>query len=62
MAILESSGENDLSQLWTLITELSEQLNHNRSASVSLYGLAGKIKVFEFVNEIRISAEPESVA
>jgi hypothetical protein len=45
MAILEPGGEHDLMQLWSLITELSEQLNQNRSMSVSLYGLAGKIKV-----------------
>ncbi|KAF9527591.1 hypothetical protein CPB83DRAFT_393453 [Crepidotus variabilis] len=44
MAIIEGGGENDLTQLWSLITELSEQLNQNRSMSVSLYGVAGKIK------------------
>ena len=48
MAILEPTGENDLTQLWTLITELSDQLNQNRSMSVSLYGLTGKIKVSIF--------------
>jgi len=44
MAILENSGEYDLTQLWTIITELGEQLSQNRSMSVSLGSLAGKIK------------------
>jgi hypothetical protein len=46
MVILENSGEYDLMQLWAIITELGEQLSQNRSMSVSLGGLAGKIKVF----------------
>ena len=33
-----------MSTLWTVITELSEQLNHNRSLAVSLYAQAGGIK------------------
>jgi len=46
MAIIDGSGsEHDLMQLWSVITELGEQLSQNRSMSVSLYGLAGKIKV-----------------
>ena len=45
MAIMESNPENDLMQLWSVITELGEQLTQNRSISVSLYGLTGKIKV-----------------
>jgi hypothetical protein len=49
MAILENSGEYDLMQLWAIITELGEQLSQNRSMSVSLGGLAGKIKVFSVV-------------
>ena len=44
MAIVEG-GHDDLMQLWAVITELGEQLNQNRSMSVSLYALAGKIKV-----------------
>jgi hypothetical protein len=46
MAILENSGEYDLTQLWGIITKLGEQLSQNRSMSVSLGGLAGQIKVF----------------
>lgn len=46
MVILENNGEYDLMQLWAIITELGEQLSQNRSMSVSLGGLAGKIKVF----------------
>ncbi|KAF8798771.1 hypothetical protein BYT27DRAFT_7202466 [Phlegmacium glaucopus] len=44
MAILENSGDYDLMQLWAVITELGEQLSQNRSMSVSLGSLAGKIK------------------
>ncbi|KAG6903136.1 hypothetical protein C0995_004683 [Termitomyces sp. Mi166 len=42
MAVLESHDQ--LGQLWALIQELSEQLNQNRSASVSLLAQAGNIK------------------
>ncbi|KAF8158307.1 hypothetical protein B0H34DRAFT_708248 [Crassisporium funariophilum] len=44
MAILENNSDHDLMQLWAIITELGEQLSKNRSMSVSLYGMAGKIK------------------
>ena len=44
MAVLDNNDQ-DLMQLWTLITELSEQLSQNRSVSVSLYAQAGNIKV-----------------
>lgn len=47
MAVLEN-GDQDLMQLWGLITELSEQLNQNRSVSVSLYAQADNIKVGPF--------------
>ncbi|KAG5652890.1 hypothetical protein H0H81_003254 [Sphagnurus paluster] len=42
MAVLD--GNDQLGQLWALIQELSEQLNQNRSISVSLHAQAGKIK------------------
>ncbi|KAG6878916.1 hypothetical protein C0992_006662 [Termitomyces sp. T32_za158] len=42
MAVLESNDQ--LGQLWSLIQELSEQLNRNRSVSVSLLAQAGSIK------------------
>ncbi|GLB38262.1 hypothetical protein LshimejAT787_0501270 [Lyophyllum shimeji] len=42
MAVLENNDQ--LGQLWALIQELSEQLNQNRSISVSLHGQAGNIK------------------
>jgi len=42
MVVLDNS--EDLGRLWSLITELSEQLTQNRSVSVSLYGQAGGIK------------------
>lgn len=50
MAILEHSGssghgEGDITQqLWSLITQLGEQLSQNQSMSVALYTLAGKVK------------------
>ena len=51
MAIVEG-GHDDLMQLWAVITELGEQLNQNRSMSVSLYALAGKIKVICILERI----------
>ncbi|KAF8827709.1 hypothetical protein HHX47_DHR4000430 [Lentinula edodes] len=45
MAIIDGShGGDEISQLWAVITELSDQLNQNRSASVSLYAQAGGVK------------------
>ncbi|KIK59834.1 hypothetical protein GYMLUDRAFT_1003696 [Collybiopsis luxurians FD-317 M1] len=41
MAIVEG---DEISQLWAVITELSEQLNQNRSTSVSLYAQTGSVK------------------
>ncbi|KAG7443135.1 uncharacterized protein BT62DRAFT_982274 [Guyanagaster necrorhizus] len=43
MTILDNNDQ-DLMQLWQIITELSEQLNQNRSLSVSLYAQAGNVK------------------
>jgi len=40
-----ANGGDLLQQLWGVITELSEQLTHNRAVSVGLFGLAGEIKV-----------------
>lgn len=48
MAIVDSNHDQDLahmSQLWTLISELSEQLSQNRSLAVSLYSHADVVKV-----------------
>jgi hypothetical protein len=46
MTILESSDQDpSLMRLWSLITELSEQLNQNREISTSIYSQAGGIKV-----------------
>ncbi|KAJ7857679.1 hypothetical protein B0H14DRAFT_2442998 [Mycena olivaceomarginata] len=45
MTILESSDQDpSLMRLWSLITELSEQLNQNREISTSIYSQAGGIK------------------
>ena len=43
MAVFDASEQ--IGQLWALIQELSEQLNQNRSVSVSLHAQAGNIKV-----------------
>ncbi|KAF9077604.1 hypothetical protein BDP27DRAFT_1208716 [Rhodocollybia butyracea] len=43
MAIIDGSGD-EITQLWAVITDLSEQLNQNRSTSVSLYAQAGGVK------------------
>lgn len=41
-----NSGDQDVVlRIWTSLTEISEQLDQNRSLSVSLHGLAGGIKV-----------------
>ncbi|KAJ7696047.1 hypothetical protein B0H17DRAFT_1178107 [Mycena rosella] len=42
MTILDA--DQDLSRLWALIAELSEQLNQNRDASAGIYQQAGGIK------------------
>ncbi|KAJ4482203.1 hypothetical protein J3R30DRAFT_3222053, partial [Lentinula aciculospora] len=45
MAIIDGNhGGDEISQLWAVITELSDQLNRNRSSSVSLYAQAGGVK------------------
>ncbi|KAJ3788376.1 hypothetical protein GGU10DRAFT_346423 [Lentinula aff. detonsa] len=45
MAIIDGShGGDEISELWAVITELSEQLNQNRNASVSLHAQAGGVK------------------
>jgi hypothetical protein len=45
MAIVDGHEADPTAQLWALITQLSEQLSQNQSMSVSLYTMAGKIKV-----------------
>jgi hypothetical protein len=49
MAIIDSSGD-EITQLWAVITDLSEQLNQNRSNSVSLYAQAGGVKVCTLIS------------
>ncbi|KAJ7644029.1 hypothetical protein FB45DRAFT_896717 [Roridomyces roridus] len=45
MTILDGSEQDpNLTKLWALITELSEQLNHNRDVSAGIYQQAGGIK------------------
>ena len=48
MTIVEGSGtDQELMRLWSLIAELSEELNQNRSLAVSLYSQATNVKVSE---------------
>lgn len=39
------NGDQDVMRIWSLLTEVSEQLTQNRSLSVSLHSLTGGIKV-----------------
>ncbi|PCH39765.1 hypothetical protein WOLCODRAFT_116172 [Wolfiporia cocos MD-104 SS10] len=45
MAIMDSSnGDQDIMHVWSLLSEVSEQLSQNRSTAVSLHTLASEIK------------------
>ena len=44
MAIV-GDAEGELSRLWTLVCELSEQLNTNKAATASLQAQANALKV-----------------
>ncbi|KAH8824892.1 hypothetical protein DL96DRAFT_1500342 [Flagelloscypha sp. PMI_526] len=44
MTIVDPDADNELTRLWGLITELSEELNRNRHLAVSLYTDTGNIK------------------
>jgi len=44
MTILDSGTDQDLVRLWTLISDLSEQVSQNRNLSVTLYGQVGSVK------------------
>ncbi|KAH9926078.1 hypothetical protein B0H21DRAFT_781358 [Amylocystis lapponica] len=39
-----ANGDQDVQRVWSLLTEVSEQLSQNRGLSVSLHSLAGGIK------------------
>ena len=46
MAVMDSSnGEQDIMRIWSLLTEVSEQLTHNRSMSISIHNLTSGVKV-----------------
>ena len=47
MAIMENVDQDigHMNQLWSIISELSEQLSQNRSIAVSLYGQAEVVNV-----------------
>ncbi|GBE83217.1 hypothetical protein BKA93DRAFT_565650 [Sparassis latifolia] len=45
MAIMETAnGDSDVLRIWSLLTEVSEQLSQNRNLSISLNSVAGGIK------------------
>jgi hypothetical protein len=53
MTILDSSDQDPgLTRLWSLITELSEQLNNVRDISAEIYQQTAGIKVFSFDGNI----------
>jgi translation initiation factor 2B subunit (eIF-2B alpha/beta/delta family) len=58
MAIMDSGQDQELAQmnhLWSIISELSEQLSQNRSLAVSLYGQADAVNAsFEILSELVI--------
>jgi hypothetical protein len=58
MAIVEDN-ENELSRLWSLIQELSKQLNQNRSLSVSLVTQTGDVKVVVALSAVKLHANWE---
>ncbi|KAI0822042.1 hypothetical protein BC628DRAFT_1392102 [Trametes gibbosa] len=46
MAIMEPNGEPDvIMRVWSLLSEMSEQLSQNRSSAVNIHGLADSVKV-----------------
>jgi hypothetical protein len=48
MAIMDGGQDQELAHtnhLWSIISELSEQLSQNRSLAVSLYGQADAVNV-----------------
>lgn len=45
MALLSEEMDSDLLRLWSLINELSEQLNNNRVIAASLQQQAAQAKV-----------------
>ena len=45
MVVLSNNEEMDVMQLWSIITQLGEQLSQNQAMSVALYTTAGKVKV-----------------
>ncbi|KAI0632048.1 hypothetical protein C8Q77DRAFT_1123547 [Trametes polyzona] len=45
MVIMDPNAENDaIMRVWALLSEMSEQLSHNRSTSVNIHGLADGVK------------------
>lgn len=43
--VVLNNDETDVMQLWSIITQLGEQLSQNQAMSVALYTTAGKVKV-----------------
>ncbi|KAI8986228.1 hypothetical protein BD414DRAFT_440940 [Trametes punicea] len=44
MTIMDPSGDPDVMRVWTLVSELSEQLSQNRSTAVNLHALTDGVK------------------
>lgn len=45
MAIMDTNADPDVLRVWTLLSEVSEQLSQNRSSAVNLHALADGAKV-----------------
>ena len=45
MAIMDPSGDPDVMRVWSMVSELSEQLSQNRSTAVNLHALTDGVKV-----------------
>jgi hypothetical protein len=45
MAVMETNYDQEMMQLWSVIADLSDQLNQHRSLAASLHAQAGGIKV-----------------
>ncbi|KAI0662087.1 hypothetical protein C8Q70DRAFT_962586 [Cubamyces menziesii] len=44
MAIMDPSGDPDVMRVWSMVSELSEQLSQNRSTAVNLHALTDGVK------------------
>ena len=60
---MDSTYEQEMTRLWSVIGDLSEQLNQHRTQTASLHAQAGGIKVQSYMNILSLvfSSSPTSV-